>query len=70
LIAHNIKQGDVVLTTPFTFVSTANEALYVGAKPKFVDIDPETYNIDPNRIQEAIDSKTRALIIVHVFGVP
>jgi len=70
LLAHGIKQGDVVLTTPFTFVSTANAALYVGAKPKFVDIDPETYNIDPNRIQEAIDSKTRALIVVDVFGVP
>ena len=70
LLAHGIKQGDVVLTTPFTFVSTANAVLYVGAKPKFVDIDPETYNIDPNRIQEAIDPKTRALIIVHVFGVP
>jgi perosamine synthetase len=70
LLAHGIKQGDVVLTTPFTFVSTANSALYVGAKPKFVDIDPETYNIDPNRLQEAIDSKTRALVVVHVFGVP
>ena len=70
LLAHGIKQGDVVLTTPFTFVSTANAVLYVGAKPKFVDIDPETYNIDPNRIQEVVDSKTRALIIVHVFGFP
>jgi len=70
LLAHGIKQGDVVLTTPFTFVSTANAALYVGAKPKFVDIDPETYNIDPDRVQEAIDSKTRALVVVHVFGVP
>jgi len=44
--------------------------LYVGAQPRFVDVDPETYNLDPSRLQGAIDSRTRALIVVHVFGVP
>jgi perosamine synthetase len=70
LLAHRIGQGDVVITTPFTFISTANTILYVGAKPRFVDIDPKTYNIDPGRLQEAIDSKTKALIVVHAFGLP
>lgn len=70
LLAHGIGQGDVVLTTPFTFVSTSNAALYVGARPKFVDINPKTYNIDPAKLQEAINSKTKALIVVHVFGLP
>jgi len=70
LLAHGIGSGDVVLTTPFTFVSTANAILYVGAQPRFVDVDPETYNLDPSRLQGAIDSRTRALIVVHVFGVP
>jgi perosamine synthetase len=70
LLAHGIGQGDAVLTTPFTFVSTSNVALYVGARPRFVDIDPTTYNIDPAKLQEAIDPKTKALIVVHVFGLP
>ena len=70
LLAHGIGQNDVVLTTPFTFVSTSNAALYVGARPKFVDIDPTTYNIDPAKLQEAIDARTKALIVVHVFGLP
>jgi perosamine synthetase len=70
LLAHGIGQGDEVLTTPFTFVSTSNVALYVGARPKFVDIDPKTYNLDPAKLQEAIGPKTKAVIVVHVFGLP
>jgi len=70
LLGHGIRQGDVVLTTPFTFISTANVITYVGARPRFVDITRETYDIDPNKIQDSIDSETRALIVVHVFGVP
>lgn len=70
LLAHDIGQGDEVLTTPFTFIASANPILYVGAKPRFVDIDPETYNIDPDKVQEAVNSKTKALVVVHVFGVP
>lgn len=70
LLAHGIRPGDVVLTSPFTFISTANVALYVGATPKFVDIDAKTYNLDPEKLNEAIDSRTKALIVVHVFGVP
>ena len=70
LLAHGVGQGDDVLTTPFTFISTSNAILYVGARPRFVDIDPKTYNIDPDKLQDAINSKTKALIVVHVFGLP
>jgi len=70
LLAHGIGEGDVVVTSPFTFIASANAILYVRARPRFVDIDPKTYNIDPSKLNEAIDSKTKALILVHVFGLP
>jgi perosamine synthetase len=70
LLAHGVRAGDAVLTTPFTFVSTSNVALYVGATPRFVDIDPETYNLNPEKLNEAIDSKVKAVIAVDVFGLP
>jgi perosamine synthetase len=70
LLAHGIGPGDVVVTTPFTFIATVNPILYVGATPKFVDIDPVTYNIDAQKLQDTIDSKTKALIVAHVFGLP
>jgi perosamine synthetase len=70
LLAHGIGQGDTVITTPFTFVSTSNAILYVRAKPRFVDIDPHTYNIDPNSLKEVVNRKTKALIVVHTFGLP
>src|SRR5205823_2872714 len=62
--------GDEVITTPFSFVASANAALFVGAKPVFVDIDPSTLNIDTNKIAAAITSKTKAIIAVEVFGHP
>ncbi|MBN1645271.1 DegT/DnrJ/EryC1/StrS family aminotransferase [Candidatus Woesearchaeota archaeon] len=68
LIAHGIGPGDEVLTSPFTFISTANSILFCGAKPVFVDIDPDTFNIDASKIQEKINSKTKAIIPVHLFG--
>lgn len=70
LIAAGIKEGDEVITTPFSFVASANTILYVGAKPVFVDVDPLTYNIDPKKIEAAITKKTKAILPVHIFGQP
>lgn len=63
-----IGPGDEVITTPFSFIASANCALMTGAKPVFVDIDPRTWNIDPRRIEEAITPKTKAILPVDVFG--
>jgi dTDP-4-amino-4,6-dideoxygalactose transaminase len=68
LIAAGIKAGDEVITTPFTFVATAAAISYIGAKPVFVDIDADTFNIDPNEIKKHINNKTKAVIPVHLFG--
>lgn len=64
----DIKEGDEVITTPFTFFATSEVISLLKAKPVFVDIDPDTYNIDPNKIEDAITSKTKAIIPVHLFG--
>lgn len=66
----NIKAGDEVITTPFTFPSTAHVITYVGAKPVFVDIDRDTFNIDPKKIKKAVNKKTKAIIPVHIAGYP
>lgn len=68
LLALGIKKGDEVITTPFTFIASVNAILYVGAKPVFVDIDPKTFNINPDLIKERITDKTRAILPVHLFG--
>ncbi|MDD4271693.1 MAG: DegT/DnrJ/EryC1/StrS family aminotransferase [Patescibacteria group bacterium] len=70
LLACGIKAGDEVITTPFSFVASANSILYVGAKPVFVDIDPLTYNMDPLKIEAKITKKTKAILAVHIFGQP
>ena len=67
-IAAGIGEGDEVITTPITFAASANCALYCGAKPVFADIDPETYNIDPDSIRARITDKTRAVVAVDYTG--
>ncbi|CCE24516.1 DegT/DnrJ/EryC1/StrS family aminotransferase [Methylotuvimicrobium alcaliphilum] len=70
LAAEGIGAGDEVITTAFTFIATAEAICYVGAKPVFVDIDPRTFNIDPEAIERAITPKTKAVMPVHLFGQP
>lgn len=68
IIAADIKRSDEVITSPFSFIASSNSIIYVGAKPVFVDIDPVTYNIDPNKIEKRITKKTKAILVVHIFG--
>lgn len=68
--AIELKSGDEVITTPFSFVASANVLLYEKCVPVFVDIDPQTLNIDAGKIEAAITTKTKAIMVVHVFGRP
>jgi dTDP-4-amino-4,6-dideoxygalactose transaminase len=70
LLAAGIKRGDEVITTPFTFIATAEAISYVGAVPVFVDIKPDSFNIDISKIAPAITRKTKAIIPVHLYGQP
>jgi len=70
LLAAGVGVNDEVITASHSFVATANAIRYCGAVPVFVDIDPGTYNIDPNRVAEAITQRTRAILAIHQMGMP
>lgn len=70
LRALEIGAGDEVITTPFTFIATSEAIIVAGAKPVFVDIDAETFNMDVNQLSAAINSRTKAILPVHLFGQP
>lgn len=70
LASIGINEGDEVITTPLSCVATSNPLIYLNAKPVFVDVDPETLNIDPQRVEKKITPRTKAILPVHLFGHP
>lgn len=68
LLAHGIGAGDEVITSAFTFIASANSILFTGARPVFVDIDPRTFNLNPDLIEAAITPRTKAIMPVHLYG--
>jgi len=68
MLAHGIGPGDEVITSSFTFIASSNSILFVDAKPVFVDIDPRTFNLDPDLIEAAITPHTKAIMPVHLYG--
>jgi perosamine synthetase len=70
LIAAGVGRGDEVITASHSFIATANCIRYCGATPVFADIDPNTFNLEPERVAEAITARTRAIIVVHQMGMP
>lgn len=70
LLAMGVQPGDEVITTPFTFIASAEAVSQIGAVPVFADIDPLTYNIDPQQVECRITDRTKAIIPVHIFGQP
>lgn len=70
LLAHGIGTGDEVITSPFTFVASVNSILFTGARPVFVDAEAETFNLNPDLIEAAITPRTRAIMPVHLYGLP
>ncbi len=70
LMAYGIKEGDEIITTPFTFIASATSIARLGAKPVFVDIEPNAFTIDPALIEKKITARTRGIVVVHLYGNP
>ena len=70
MLAHGLEEGDEVITTPFTFIASANAVLYTGARPVFVDVESDTFNIDPALVESAITPRTKAILAVDLYGHP
>jgi perosamine synthetase len=70
LLARGVGPGDEVITASHSFIASANSIRYCGATPVFVDIDPATYNLDPECVADAITERTRAILAVHQMGMP
>ncbi len=70
LLAHGVGPGDEVITTPFTFIASINSILFVGATPVFVDVEEDTFNLNPALIEAAITPRTKAILPVHLYGYP
>lgn len=70
LVLNNVKPGDEIITTSFTFAATSNVIVQTGAIPVFVDINPDTLNIDENLIEDKITSRTKGILVVHFGGLP
>ena len=70
LLAHGVGEGDEVITTPFSFIASANAVLFAGARPRFVDVREDDFNIDPELIERMITPRTKAIIPVHLYGNP
>jgi perosamine synthetase len=70
LLAVGVRPGDEVITVSHSYIATANSIRYCGARPVFVDIDPRTFNVDPDKIEPAISDRTRAILCVHQMGMP
>ncbi len=70
LAASGVGRGDEVITSPYTFAATGEAILYLGARPVFADVDPRTLNIDPRKVEAAITRRTRALVPIHIAGLP
>lgn len=68
MMALGVKEGDEVITSPFTFIATAEAAAFLGATPVFVDIDEKTYNLDPEKLEQAITANTKAVVPVSLYG--
>jgi perosamine synthetase len=70
MLAHGLQGGDELITSPFTFIASANAALFVGARPVLVDIEPETFCLDPDKVEAAISPRTKAIMPVDLYGHP